>query len=155
MTDFTRDDLPEGFKPMGEGQGLCASFYDDGQLKSYGYFNADGTPSRAWILHLGQGDGTAWVETRSEYTFPENATTSFDPNDDDDRDEAWDRWLHNWVESIIERAYYHLRCYFCYKSSEEVAKLIKGPGLNICSECVELCADILASEDASKEDEEE
>ncbi len=42
-----------------------------------------------------------------------------------------------------------LNCNFCGKSSKEVKKLIAGPGVYICNECVELCTDIIY-EDASK-----
>ena len=37
-------------------------------------------------------------------------------------------------------------CSFCGKFSKEVAKLIAGPGVYICDECVIACADILAKE---------
>ena len=35
------------------------------------------------------------------------------------------------------------RCSFCNKSQREVEKLIAGPTVYICSECVEICNDIL------------
>ena len=34
-------------------------------------------------------------------------------------------------------------CSFCGKASTEVEKLIAGPGVNICNECVALCDDIV------------
>lgn len=37
-------------------------------------------------------------------------------------------------------------CSFCQKSKHEVPRLIEGPGVYICSECVELCADIIREE---------
>lgn len=36
------------------------------------------------------------------------------------------------------------RCCFCGKSQTEVKKLIAGPGVFICDECVELCLPIIA-----------
>ena len=42
-----------------------------------------------------------------------------------------------------------LHCNFCGKSQKEVSKLIAGPGVYICDECVELCNDIIF-EDQSK-----
>ncbi len=36
-----------------------------------------------------------------------------------------------------------LSCNFCGKSQKEVKKLIAGPGVYICDECVELCNDII------------
>ena len=38
----------------------------------------------------------------------------------------------------------HLRCSFCGKSRDEVRKLIAGPTVYICDECVNLCNDIIA-----------
>jgi ATP-dependent Clp protease ATP-binding subunit ClpX len=34
-------------------------------------------------------------------------------------------------------------CSFCVKSSDEVAKLIAGPGVFICDGCVRICNDVL------------
>jgi ClpX C4-type zinc finger len=39
-----------------------------------------------------------------------------------------------------------LSCPFCGKKQSQVNKLIAGPGVNICDECVDLCNDILDSE---------
>ncbi len=39
-----------------------------------------------------------------------------------------------------------LRCSFCGRTQDEVKKLIAGPGVYICDECVALCEDILAED---------
>ena len=39
-----------------------------------------------------------------------------------------------------------LKCSFCGKSQNDVRKLIAGPTVYICDECVELCNDIIAEE---------
>jgi hypothetical protein len=39
-----------------------------------------------------------------------------------------------------------VRCSFCAKPSSEVAKVIAGPGVYICDECIKLCNAILAQE---------
>ena len=39
-----------------------------------------------------------------------------------------------------------LTCSFCNKSQAEVQKLIAGPTVFICNECVEVCNDILADD---------
>jgi ATP-dependent Clp protease ATP-binding subunit ClpX len=44
----------------------------------------------------------------------------------------------------------NLACSFCGKSQKEVKKLIAGPTVYICDECIELCNDIIA-EEASRE----
>ena len=40
-------------------------------------------------------------------------------------------------------SYGNLHCNFCGKSQKEVKKLIAGPGVYICDECIELCNDII------------
>ena len=37
-----------------------------------------------------------------------------------------------------------LRCSFCNKSQRDVKKLIAGPTVYICDECVDICLDIIA-----------
>src|SRR5258708_25337959 len=39
-----------------------------------------------------------------------------------------------------------LKCSFCGKSQNDVRKLIAGPTVYICDECIELCNDIIAEE---------
>ncbi|MGP3914217.1 ClpX C4-type zinc finger protein [Nonomuraea sp. 10N515B] len=39
-----------------------------------------------------------------------------------------------------------IRCSFCHKKSSDVQKLIAGPGVHICDQCIQLCNDILAEE---------
>jgi ATP-dependent Clp protease ATP-binding subunit ClpX len=43
--------------------------------------------------------------------------------------------------------YSQLFCSFCGKNQEEVKKLIAGPSVYICDECIELCTDIVAEEE--------
>jgi ATP-dependent Clp protease ATP-binding subunit ClpX len=43
-----------------------------------------------------------------------------------------------------------LRCSFCNKTQREVRKLIAGPNVYICDECVDICLDIIA-EDRARE----
>jgi ATP-dependent Clp protease ATP-binding subunit ClpX len=40
----------------------------------------------------------------------------------------------------------YLLCSFCGKSQAEVERLIAGPGVYICNECVVVCAEVLAEE---------
>jgi ATP-dependent Clp protease ATP-binding subunit ClpX len=39
-----------------------------------------------------------------------------------------------------------LKCSFCGKNQEQVKKLIAGPGVYICDECIELCNEIIEEE---------
>ena len=37
----------------------------------------------------------------------------------------------------------NVRCSFCGKSQNEVTRLVAGPGVNICNECIALCQEII------------
>jgi len=37
-------------------------------------------------------------------------------------------------------------CSFCGKSQQQARKLVAGPGVSICDECIDLCNEILAGE---------
>mgnify|MGYP000229622748 CR=1 FL=1 len=39
-----------------------------------------------------------------------------------------------------------LKCSFCGKTQKQVKKLIAGPGVYICDECIELCNEIIEDE---------
>ena len=39
-----------------------------------------------------------------------------------------------------------LKCSFCGKTQKQVKKLIAGPGVYICDECIELCNEIIVEE---------
>lgn len=61
-----------------------------------------------------------------------------------------DRW-----EAQVPRAKDEVQlavCSFCGKSQNEVRKIIAGPSVHICDECVELCDQILIKEDLKKND---
>ena len=45
-----------------------------------------------------------------------------------------------------------LHCSFCGKSQDEVKKLIAGPSVYICNECVDLCNDIIEEEIKNDDD---
>ena len=44
-----------------------------------------------------------------------------------------------------------LRCSFCGKTQNQVKRLIAGPNVYICNECIDLCQDILEEEELKKD----
>jgi len=42
-----------------------------------------------------------------------------------------------------------LRCSFCNKGQDDVKKLIAGPTIFICNECIDVCNDIIADDERS------
>ncbi len=45
-----------------------------------------------------------------------------------------------------------MKCSFCGKTQDEVRKLIQGPGVYICDECIELCSEIIDEEPGDFDD---
>ena len=46
-------------------------------------------------------------------------------------------------DTAPDKAALQVNCSFCTKPSSAVAKVIAGPGVYICNECIQLCNDIL------------
>lgn len=46
-------------------------------------------------------------------------------------------------DTAPRKAALQVNCSFCTKPSSAVAKVIAGPGVYICNECIQLCNDIL------------
>ncbi len=45
-----------------------------------------------------------------------------------------------------------IKCSFCGKTQEEAFKIVAGPGVNICDECIILCSEILNADDKEIEE---
>src|ERR1700681_2037252 len=43
----------------------------------------------------------------------------------------------------------HTRCSFCGKGQEQVRKLVAGPGVYICDQCIDLCQEVLEEDNRS------
>ena len=46
----------------------------------------------------------------------------------------------------------NIRCSFCGKSQDAVEKIIAGPGVFICNECIKVCSQIMENEDYEDEE---
>src|SRR5438874_12736820 len=43
----------------------------------------------------------------------------------------------------------HTRCSFCGKGQDQVRKLVAGPGVYICDQCIDLCQEVLEEDTRS------
>ena len=41
----------------------------------------------------------------------------------------------------------NVRCSFCGKTQDSVRRIVAGPGVYICDECIDLCSSIIEAED--------
>ncbi len=57
---------------------------------------------------------------------------------------TWAKWRHDMAKK--DDTTENLFCSFCGKNQKEVAKLIAGPAVYICDECIQLCSEIIDEE---------
>lgn len=56
------------------------------------------------------------------------------------------RTSHSALKFMVRRSEETLRCSFCGKSQNEVKKLIAGPTVYICNECIDICNEIISDD---------
>jgi hypothetical protein len=61
--------------------------------------------------------------------------------------EKWKRHAASHTSAGSTSAGHELRCSFCQKEQAHVRKLIAGPEVFICDECVDVCNDIIADDE--------
>ena len=61
----------------------------------------------------------------------------------DSAEEQYGSWVKTEIREMEDRVNWVSRCSFCQKSADEVQKIIAGPSVYICSECILLCSEIL------------
>lgn len=49
-------------------------------------------------------------------------------------------------QEYVDKSLDHMKCNFCGKKRSMVRKLVAGPGVFICDECVKLCTEIIDEE---------
>lgn len=139
--------------------GFYARFDWDGTLQHFGCY-LQGRPVGP-MLTLEAAKRTAHVE-KSLGCFPPDGPSLRDFEDDDEfstpdeersEEEEFQEWVSDWIQEIYReherRQAGTLTCSFCGKTREQVRKLIAGPTVYICDECVDLCQEILAEERAA------
>jgi len=133
-----RDSLPQGYHEDKK-EGMHAEFRRDGSLAHYGCYR-DGKPV-GWQLYLDQTKSQGSAERRDEERFPD-----INDNDGEGDPMPFDDWAQKWIDSISDAGSHILKCSFCGKKQTEVRKLIAGPSVYICNECIDLCSEILSEE---------
>ncbi len=132
--------LPAGYSTT-ERDGLYAEFYEDGQLRHLGYYEDGALADRSWALYLERGR-RGRVERTTTWRYNESIEREAGVSDE----EHFEEWVKQWIRTIYGGAgQYHLYCSFCGKSQQEVARLIAGPFVYICNECVQFCNEVLAA----------
>lgn len=89
---------------------------------------------RGWSLEIPSAERAQAVRaTRVEWSAEE---------------ESLEEFCLRWVATIQKQGGFPRECSFCGKDQSQVARLIAGPEVMICNECVELCSEILGEAEA-------
>lgn len=125
---------------------LDATYDARGNLRSLVVRYSKGSEAvrASWKLTLDPENLKADAERTIIDVFP----AQDEPEEAEDDDE-FQSWLDDSVNAILEGGGYlsGWKCNFCYKSNEEVSKLLTGSAACICNECVELMAEICEEDD--------
>jgi hypothetical protein len=73
-------------------------------------------------------------------------TVKTEPHPDADPTITLDQILAGWMDELLAGQQFIQACAFCGKHRHEVARLIAGPSVMICNECVALCHEVLATD---------
>jgi ribosome modulation factor len=114
---------------------LSAEFDDSGELLRFGFQDATRSIS---VDVVGR---RATTTTTSVEDFPEEEADVVQLSE----------WLSGWRDAVRQAANPPTAmptwaCAFCGKTRSEVRKLIAGPSVFICDECVDLCHEIVSEE---------
>ncbi len=113
--------------------GLYAVENENGRISVVGV-RRDGQTISSLVI-----DGqTARLETIDHFAPSADGIDPSDPGD-------YKAWLQNALSSLQDRAEHRIRCAFCGKGRQEVKKIVMGPTVGICNECVSLCDEIIRS----------
>jgi len=136
-------------------EGFYAEFDANGQLTHFGYYQ-DGKP-QGMALYLVPEREQGRVEHIKEFSAEHERGN--DRDDDYASDYSSGRvssdadlfrfWVQDQIRDIYDSRKAGLCCSFCGKTQTEVAKLIAGPQVYICNECIHLCNEILDEEAAA------
>lgn len=128
MVRITKEDLDQ----IDRVNDLKPTFDADGNLTS---LTAVYEPSGqqiwgSWQIILDQENRKAYVERKATLKYPDEH--------DEKTDAEFQNWLDNTVDAVLEHGGYLAgwKCSFCYKTEKNVQKLIAGPGVSVCNECV-------------------
>ena len=136
MQPLRRNDLPFPVQTDGgHREGLYVEERADGTLASVSFWRAG-----RCLAELAMSEGEASWRSIEEFVALADRDEPTDPD-------GFRRWLEGVpFQRLADLASATRRCAFCEKTSAEVAKLIMGPAVGICNECVALCADIIEGE---------
>lgn len=127
-------------------EGFYAEFDAAGQLTHFGYYQ-NGKPQGS-VLHLSPEQQQGRAEYIREFSLEqERDRGSYDGDSDDEYitsdADLYRFWVEDQIRDIYESTNTAFRCSFCGKFQTEVERLIAGPQVYICDECIQLCNDIL------------
>jgi hypothetical protein len=149
MKKLDRSVLPEGVQ-FDRKEGLYAKLGLSGQLLHLGVYENGQRKPGSWTLDVAPDGSWARAEQVILHEWKEDSSES------SDTPLTLQEWARGWVDRIADASKdkplaQGLVCSFCGKTQREVRKLIAGPGICICDECISLCNELIQEELAKEQ----
>jgi hypothetical protein len=141
-----RSKLPQGVS-FDQKEGLYAELGPEGQVVHLGIYQDGQRKPDTWALDVAP-DGS-WA--RVEGPKGSEARDTSAPDLLEMWVQLWSMWISKGPQAPKLPGTSDLSCSFCGKRQDQVEKLVAGPKVYICNECVGLCNDIIGFEDGSLE----
>lgn len=145
-----RSMLPEGVS-FERKEGLYAKLGPQGQVLHLGIYVNGTLKPETWSLDVAPDGSWARAQQSRVVQWPPE---KHEDADEDEETPSLASFAREWFETISQGVKVRplaIICSFCGKAQNEVKKIVAGPSVYICDECVRLCNDIISGEGSSGE----
>jgi len=152
MRRLTEDDIPPDYTTE-EKDGVYVEFDSSGSITHFGLYREGCASEESFIISVDYDHQTSRVEKYEKRIFTANDPEETSNNGSDVEEQLLE-WVDEWVQRIhYEGAHPAWECGFCGLPQTPQRRVIAGPRIYICEECIDFCAEIL--NDDEDEDEED
>jgi hypothetical protein len=124
-----------------EKDGLYAEIDNQERVTHFGFYKETPIYTESYTLNVDYANSTSLVERLIVHRFSPEDLDEEDTRTDDER---YVDWVTEWVERIHEsNGNYTATCDFCHQDQTDSRRIIAGPRVHICAECVDLAAAII------------
>lgn len=140
MAQLRPESLLDSFQTE-EKDGLYAEIDGEERVTHFGFYKETAIYSERYAMSVDYANSTSTVERQIVHKF---SLEDLDEEDTRDEDQRYLDWVKEWIERIYEsNGSYTATCDFCHQDQTDSRRIIAGPRVHICAECVDLSAAII------------
>lgn len=123
-------------------EGFYVEFDQNQSATHWGYYFQDDKVIKRRLLNVDYKNSSAVDDRYDRREYSSEAKEG----DQRDSDERYRAWVLDWLHVIAEQGGSFIECAFCGALQHECEKIIAGPRIYICTDCVEICSEILEND---------